>query len=117
MENTNTNTKYKTTMRTYQDIEKPRRMVDTETHSFIIRQIDAGELESENNTGQREKWWKKKHHPNKEIPLNIYHLGCLNGYISPKELYPKYVAQFGNVIDERKFYNYTRELIKQNIMV
>ena len=59
-------------------------------------------------------WWVVggKHHPNKEIPQNIYLLG--NG--SLKELHNKYKNKY-NDISWRNFTDYTRELIKQGIMV
>ena len=93
--------------------EKHRIMVNPSDRISIIQLIDAGELESETITGQKQKWWKNKHYPNETIPKEIYLLG--DG--SPLELYETYVTKFGNILDKSEFLNYTRELIKQKIMI
>jgi hypothetical protein len=109
----NTDNTYKMTSRFYQHPEQHRSMVNPTIRLSVIELIDAGELYSETSTGQKEKWWTDKHHPNKEIPKNIYFLG--DG--SPNQLYDKYVTKFGNVIEKSEFLNYTRGLIKQNILL
>jgi hypothetical protein len=97
-----------------QEITRRRTMVSPDVRNNIIDRIDSGELESETFTGTKAKWWKNKHHPNKQIPKRIYLLG--SG--SPKELYTIYINNPDyEYIERREFYNYTRELIKQNIMV
>jgi len=78
---------------------------------FVMQQIDSGELESECKTGKKNKWWKNRHHPCRQIPTNIYLLG--QGTLS--ELFTAYIANHGD-IEKRDFMNYTRELIKQGIM-
>lgn len=88
------------------------KMVDTQTRNTIIENINSGLIESECLTGKKQKWWLKKHHPDNQIPKRIYEL--TDGTI--KELYDKYVVKFG-AIDWAVFICYTRELIKQKIMV
>ena len=77
----------------------------------VIQQIDATEIESECKMGKKNKWWKTKHHPGRQIPTNIYLLG--RGTLP--ELHAAYIAEYGE-ITKREFLNYTRELIKQGIM-
>jgi hypothetical protein len=95
-----------------QNPNQPREMVSPSVRNEVIERINAGELESETVTGRKQNWWKNKHHPQQTIPTKIYLLG--NG--SPEELYIKYIALY-ECIDHREFLDYTRELIKQNIMV
>lgn len=78
----------------------------------IIQKINNGEMVSETVTGKKENWWIDKHNPNNEIPTNIYLLG--KGTI--KELHTEYINKYGN-IEWSDFINYTRELIKQKIMI
>jgi hypothetical protein len=77
----------------------------------IIRQIDAGLLSSECESGRKQKWWTNKHYPKKPIPTNIY----LLGYGTQRELHEKYIREYGP-IEWKEFSSYTRELIKQGIM-
>ena len=94
-----------------QDFEITYEMVNPDERNEVIRKINAFEMVSETSTGKRQRWWVGKHNPSNEIPKNIYLLG--KGTI--QELYDKYVRNYGEM--ERKvFINYTRELIKQNIM-
>ncbi len=96
-----------------QEITRRRKMVSPDVRNNIINMIDLGELESETSTGIKEKWWKNKHHPNEKIPKRIYLLG--SG--SPNDLYTIYINNPEyEYMERREFYNYTRELIKQNIM-
>jgi hypothetical protein len=87
-------------------------MVNPNDRNLIIQQIINKEIESECVSGRQQNWWLKKHHPENEIPTNIYLLG--NGTI--KELYDKYINKHG-YMEQKEFNNYTRELIKQQIMV
>lgn len=95
-----------------QDFKKTYTMISPNKRYMIIQKINNCEIESKTITGQKQKWWLKKHHPNNEIPRNIYLLG--NGTIH--QLYIKYINNYGE-INEKLFINYTRELISQNIMV
>lgn len=95
-----------------QNPNQHREMVSPNVRKKVVERINAGELESETITGYCKRWWKTKHHPDKEVPTNIYLLG--NG--SPEELYIKYITKYG-YIEHRVFLNYTRELIKQQIMI
>jgi hypothetical protein len=92
----------------HQDFNKIYMMVKPIDRIEIINKIENEEIMSESG----EKWWLNKHHPNNDIPKNIYLLG--KGSI--KELYEKYNENYEN-INWGKFINYTRELIKQKIMV
>ncbi len=77
----------------------------------VIQQINNKTLVSECFTGKKLKWWTGKHHPDNEIPKNIYLLG--SGTLS--ELHHAYIQKHG-VIEWSEFINYTRELIKQEIL-
>jgi hypothetical protein len=79
----------------------------------IIQQIYNGELLTDTITGQNQKWWLTKHHPDNDISKNIYLLG--GGTIN--ELYDKYIVKHEKKLEWGDFINYTRELIKQTIMV
>jgi len=78
----------------------------------IIKKITSGEMMSETITGKKKRWWIDKHNPNNEIPKNIYLLG--NGTI--RQLHIEYIKIYSN-IEWCDFINYTRELIKQKIMI
>jgi hypothetical protein len=95
-----------------QNPNQQREMVPPSVRNEVIERIDAGELESETVTGYRQGWWKNKHHPKQDIPTKIYLLG--NG--SPEDLYGKYIAEH-EYINHGEFLDYTRELIKQGIMI
>jgi len=93
-------------------------MVSPNDRNTIIRRINSGEIDTDVSTGQRNKWWKKKHHPEREIPTNIYLLG--DG--TPKELHDMYNTKYTLVASPQtakweNFRNYTRELVQQGIMV
>lgn len=94
-----------------QDFNKTYYMVNPTIRNNIIQKINNGEMVSETVRGKKENWWLVKHHPNKEIPKNIYLLG--QGTI--KEIYDSYLINYGN-IEWSEFIDYTRELIKQKIM-
>ena len=84
----------------------------TPTERFrVIQQINDKTLVSECFTGKRQKWWTEKHHPDNEIPTNIYLLG--SGTLS--QLHNAYLQKHG-VIEWSEFINYTRELIKQELL-
>ena len=95
-----------------QDFKKTYYMINPSERIVIIKKINDGEMVSETDTGKKEHWWIDKHNPNNEIPKNIYLLG--KGTI--QELYVEYITNYGN-IERSDFINYTRELIKQKIMI
>ena len=70
-----------------QNFTKTYTMISSSERSIIIQKINNNELVSECVTGQKQEWWIKKHHPDNEIPKNIYSLE--QGSI--KELYDKYI--------------------------
>lgn len=90
------------------------RMTTPEERRTIIQHIDTDNIIYTRKS--EKKWWATKHHPNREIPKNIYLLG--NGTLL--ELYQKYIAEYikenDSPIEYKVFINYTRELIKQGIM-
>ena len=95
-----------------QDFEKTYSMTSPANRAAIIKKIDNGELVSETVSGKKEEWWANKHHPESEIPKNIYALG--SGTID--DLHKAYVSKHGDM-EWSEFINYTRELIKQKIMI
>ena len=95
------------------DFNKIYTMVAPQERVDVINLIDSGELTSECVTGQRQKWWTKKHHPKADIPVKIYLLG--SGTID--ELYLSYVDNYGDNLTKKEFVNYIRELIKQQIII
>ena len=95
-----------------QDFKKEYIMINPSERLDIIKKINDGKIFSETETGKKENWWEDKHHPNKEIPKNIYLLG--KGTI--EELHIEYNKNHG-YIEWSEFINYTRELIKQQIMI
>jgi len=95
-----------------QNFTKIYNMINPIERIEIIQKINNGEMVSETVTGKKENWWIDKHNPNNEIPTNIYLLG--KGTI--KELHTEYIKKYGN-IEWSDFINYTRELIKQKIMI
>jgi hypothetical protein len=95
-----------------QNFQKTFIMVTPNERFNIIEKINNVELVSETIIGNNQDWWLKKHNPDSDIPRNIYLLG--NGTI--EELHKKYIIKYGS-IEWDEFINYTRELIKQNIML
>ena len=95
-----------------QDFEKVYVMTTSDKRDIIIHNINNLKLISETETGKKEEWWLKKHNPDNDIPKNIYLLG--NGTI--RQLHDKYNNKYG-FIEWSEFINYTRELIKQHIML
>jgi hypothetical protein len=95
-----------------QDFSKIYYMINPSDRIEIIKKINSEEMISETITGKKERWWIDKHNPNNEIPKNIYLLG--KGTI--QELYTEYIKIYSN-IEWSDFINYTRELIKQKIMI
>jgi len=95
-----------------QDFNKIYIMIYPSERIEIIKKINSGEIVSENFTGIKQRWWLDKHNPDNEIPKKIYLLG--KGTI--QELYNEYIRNYGN-IEWSEFINYTRELIKQKIMI
>jgi hypothetical protein len=95
-----------------QDFIKTYNMINPSERIEIIKKINNGEMISETSNGKKDNWWIDKHNPNNEIPKNIYLLG--KGTI--QELYEEYIKIYGN-IEWSEFINYTRELIKQKIMI
>jgi hypothetical protein len=98
---------------TKQDFQKTYVMINPSERNNIINKIYSNEFITDCVTGQKQEWWLKKHNPDNEIPKNIYLLG--QGTIN--ELYNNYIIKFNTFIEWDEFINYTRELIKQNIMV
>jgi len=95
-----------------QDFNKIYYMISPSDRIEIIKKINNEEMISETITGKKERWWIDKHNPNNEIPKNIYLLG--KGTI--QQLHNEYIQIYGN-IEWSDFINYTRELIKQKIMI
>jgi hypothetical protein len=87
-------------------------MISPSERIEIIKKINNGEMISETITGKKQRWWIDKHNPNNEIPKNIYLLG--KGTI--QQLHSEYIEIYDN-IEWSDFINYTRELIKQKIMI
>lgn len=88
-------------------------MISPAERYTIAQKCKQEELVSETIPGKKQKWWLNKHNPDNEIPKNIYLL-CERDTI--KELHDKYTTNCG-MIGWTEFINYTRELIKQNIMM
>jgi hypothetical protein len=61
--------------------------VTTTERMNVIADINTGNLRSECKSGKINKWWTCKHHPNEEIPKNIYLLG---GGMTLKALHEQY---------------------------
>lgn len=100
-----------------QDFQKGYAMVSPSERLEIIQKINRGEMVSETATGIKENWWMQKHHPESEIPKNIYLLGQgTNKKGTIQELHIEYMNTYG-IIEWSEFINYTRELIKQKIMI
>lgn len=95
-----------------QDFNKIYNMINPIERIQIIKKINNGEITSETVTGKKKRWWTDKHNPDNEIPKNIYLLG--KGTI--QELHNEYIKNY-NYIEWSDFINYTRELIKQKIMI
>jgi len=95
-----------------QDFSKTYYMISPCDRIEIIKKITSEEMMSETITGNKERWWIDKHNPNNEIPKNIYLLG--KGTI--QQLHIEYIEIYRN-IEWSDFINYTRELIKQKIMI
>lgn len=98
-----------------QDFKKTYSMVSRNTRQSIISAIDSGRYDYCQGfcvAGVKNQWWKKKHYPSNKVPSQIFSLK--SGTI--KELHLKYLSKYGT-ISWTDFRNYTRELIKQGIMV
>ena len=95
-----------------QDFQKTYVMIHPSERYAILQRINHKEIVSETVVGKAQEWWLKKHNPDQDIPKQIYLLG--QGTI--RELYDTYTNHYG-AIEWEEFINYTRELIKQNIMV
>lgn len=95
-----------------QNFNKIYNMILPSERNEIIQKINTGEIVSETFIGKKNNWWIDKHNPNNNIPKNIYLLG--KGTI--QELHIEYIKNYGN-IEWSDFINYTRELIKQKIMI
>jgi hypothetical protein len=94
-----------------QDFEKTYIMVSPRERKEIIQKIKNEELVP---SGPGPKTWNAKHHPNNVIPRDIYLLG--DGTI--QELFDQYnQINIAEPIEWGNFIGYTRELIKQGIMI
>ena len=117
-----------------QEVQAPRRVVESENgrwqQKFAVRhevvsaeeiqriteRIQEGELVPPN--GDRNWWTTGGHAPTDEVPQRIIALG--GGYIKRGQdnMKERYVAMYGNTFPRgRRFIDYTRELIKQGILV
>ena len=82
----------------------------------IIQEINNGKFEPLfpiPPSGHKADWNHKKHHPEKKIPTNIYLLG---GGGKHDDLFKQYLEKYGE-ISKKDFNDYTRELIRQRIMI
>ncbi len=86
--------------------------ISPDERNIIINNINTIENYERDITNRQATWWKTKHYPEADIPTKIYLIG--SGTFN--ELYNKYVIKYGNVIDEKEFKNYVRELIYQKIL-
>lgn len=99
-----------------QDFNKTYVMTPPNVRWVILQKCNNKEIVSETQTGKIQDWWFKKHNPDNDIPRNIYLLG--SGTID--ELCVRYNDTYGHkygYIAREDFIDYTRELIKQNIML
>ncbi len=106
VENKTTTTYYNTMI---QDFDKVYEMVNPNERFIIIEQIKNREIVP--NT--KRDWWKKdeKHDPKGIIQTRIYH-----GTI--QQLYEKWCDEYEDeYMSFKDFKDYTREMIKQGIMV
>ena len=94
------------------DFTKTYSMVSVNERNVIIANIQSDVLVSDCVTGVKQKWWKTKHFPEKDIPTHIYLLG--DGTI--QELHQRFINKHMD-ISWSDFINYTRELIKQGILI
>ena len=89
-------------------------MVSPKMRNDIIDKINSREIYSQTLSGERDNWWLKKHHPEKDIPMKIYLLG--EG--TKEELCEKYKEKYNDKdMEWTKLSGYIRELIEQQIMV
>jgi hypothetical protein len=89
-------------------------MVSPKTRNDVINKVNNREICSQTLSGEKNDWWMNKHHPEKEVPTQIYLLG--EG--TKEELYEKYKEKYNeNDMEWAKFHGYIRELIKQQIMI
>lgn len=88
-------------------------MVRPDVRREIIEQIHDGRMVEKVPKGRQAKWWTTTHEPNEEIPRNIYLLG--DGYVD--DLEERYARTYGTRLTHREFWNYTREMIQQGIIV
>jgi hypothetical protein len=87
-------------------------MVNPSDRLIIANKCNNEEMISETKPGKKQKWWKLKHNPNGVIPTNIYLLG--KGTI--QQLHNEYNKKY-DYIEWSDFIDYTRELIKQGIII
>ena len=90
-------------------------MVSPLRRSDIIEKINNGSfvpLFEIPTAGIKGQWLHKRHNPENEIPTRIYLLG--GGKI--QHMHQTYMRKYGDISWE-DFRNYTRELIRQGIMV
>lgn len=97
-----------------QNFDKKYIMCSLTDRQSILSRIASGELVSECQNGRKYNWWLNKHNPLAQIPTRIYHLG--SNY-TIREYYQLYLVQYCINITWEEFINYTRELIKQKIMI
>jgi len=101
-----------------QDVHKIYDMISPSERNDIIEKINNHILIPETRSVREKNMWKikHKHHPDQDIPTNIYLLG--KGTID--ELKSKYIKKYGNIKNINHMYrfkDFTREMIKQKIMI
>jgi hypothetical protein len=86
----------------------------------IMYAIDNNILASTVPKVRKDNHWKTKHHPDQNIPANIYLLG--KG--TKAELRERYENKFGPILEENnvrsstcQFGDYMRELVQQGLLV
>ena len=86
----------------------------------IIAAIENDTLISPVQKVRKDNHWKTKHHPDQDIPANIY----LLGQGTKAELRQRYENKFGPILDANnnrssicQFGDYMRELVQQGLLV
>ena len=99
-----------------QSCEATYGMVDPMFRNDIIEKINNGSfLPVLPPAGETADWTHKKHYPENKIPTRVYLLG--GGKL--KHMHQKYLRKYGETefIEFKEFQNFTRELLRQGIMI
>jgi len=91
-------------------------MIGPNARNEISEKCNLKEMISETKTGQKQDWWSGKHQPDATIPAHIWQIGASLGPSTIPELHAAYIQQYENIVWS-DFIDYTRELIKQKIMI